>query len=117
LLSFFSFFLQALTLINVLFVILCRHPFIGFDGAKVRQFWQLTKHSAVIVHANSLFVDAGQIIATYSYFYVFQQKYAAISTLFRTFALQSACIILIRYKDDGTQVFGRTLPASLGEGR
>ena len=52
----------------MLFVILCRNPLFGFDGAKLRRFWVLTKHLRGIVCANSRFFDEGQQIAVYSFF-------------------------------------------------
>jgi hypothetical protein len=73
----------------VLFVILCRNPLFGFDGAKLRRFWVLTKHLCGIVCANSPFFDEGQQIGVYSFFYSFLLKYAVISRLFRTFAAKS----------------------------
>ena len=85
--AFFNLFtFQAPTLIICVFVILCRNPLFGFDGAKVRRFLLSAKLFQKIVCANSRIVDQSQRIAHYSFFYCFSLKHAVISWLFRTFA-------------------------------
>jgi hypothetical protein len=62
------------------------NPLFGFDGAKVRRFLVPRKHLRSFVRANSPFVDKGQIIGGYLFFYDFSVKRAVVSCLFSTFA-------------------------------
>ena len=76
-----------------LFVILCRNPLFGFDGAKLRRFWVLAKYSHGIVCANSRFFDEGQQIAVYSFFLQFFCKcHASHSISQPPVSLGNACV-------------------------
>ena len=77
----------------MLFVILCRNPLFGFDGAKLRRFWVLAKYSHGIVCANSRFFDEGQQIAVYSFFLQFFCKcHASHSISQPPVSLGNACV-------------------------